>query len=507
MAENRELQIVLKMKDQASKELDKFKGGLGALSGVAKVAGIALVGATAGAVAYAGKLALASAENERVAITFKNLADSMSFTQSIMQEMRNATNGLVNDTDLMKSGNKFMAMGLAETQSQMSELMGMATRLGQAMGEDATASMENFALMLANQSIPRLDSFGISSGKVRSRILELMEADMSLTREQAFMTATMEQGRATMEKLGEFTPTLSEKINQMSIQWANVKSEIGERLMPILVPFIEKLLETAEVVLPALLAMIEKVIVIHQEYGGIVKFLRERLLTLIKTIDDNTGAITILKTAWDNIVLVFTQNLLPVLYELWEVIKPLTPFLETLAKVVGVILYGAFIAVVKVLEVSLIVAFTAVGAVIQQVIMFVNAAIEIWNKFTSIIYGVISAIDALIKKLGLLNVVSNGIAAVKGAISSVTQSVTGARATGGGVAGNRSYLVGENGAEIFTPNASGMITPSGGLGGGATINVTVTGNNIGNNMDLRNVADQVGREIMNTLRDNKRIVF
>ena len=44
------------------------------------------------------------------------------------------------------------------------------------MGNGATESMENFALMLANQSILRLDSFGISSGKVTARIEELMSA-------------------------------------------------------------------------------------------------------------------------------------------------------------------------------------------------------------------------------------------------------------------------------------------------------------------------------------------
>lgn len=46
----------------------------------------------------------------------------------------------------------------------------------------------------------------------------------------------------------------------------------------------------------------------------------------------------------------------------------------------------------------------------------------------------------------------------------------GGKATGGDVIGGRSYLVGENGPEMFTPRTTGTITPSSGGGaGGATI--------------------------------------
>lgn len=46
-------------------------------------------------------------------------------------------------------------------------------------------------------------------------------------------------------------------------------------------------------------------------------------------------------------------------------------------------------------------------------------------------------------------------------------------ATGGPVMAGKTYLVGERGPELFTPGASGGITPNGALGGN-TINVTVT---------------------------------
>ena len=50
------------------------------------------------------------------------------------------------------------------------------------------------------------------------------------------------------------------------------------------------------------------------------------------------------------------------------------------------------------------------------------------------------------------------------------------RATGGPVAGGKSYIVGERGPELFTPNSSGMITPNNQLGGSTNVVVNVDAN-------------------------------
>jgi hypothetical protein len=49
------------------------------------------------------------------------------------------------------------------------------------------------------------------------------------------------------------------------------------------------------------------------------------------------------------------------------------------------------------------------------------------------------------------------------------------KALGGPVMGGSSYLVGEQGPELFTPSSSGNITPNHALGGGSTITVNVNG--------------------------------
>ena len=65
-------------------------------------------------------------------------------------------------------------------------------------------------------------------------------------------------------------------------------------------------------------------------------------------------------------------------------------------------------------------------------------------------------------------VVAMGLAQV----ASIRSQQYSGRALGGPVMGGQSYIVGENGPELFTPQGTGSITRNGDLGGGGTTNVT-----------------------------------
>lgn len=71
----------------------------------------------------------------------------------------------------------------------------------------------------------------------------------------------------------------------------------------------------------------------------------------------------------------------------------------------------------------------------------------------------------------------------------------GGKASGGPVAGGTTYLVGEQGPELFTPSGSGTIIPNKALGGGGggTINITVNGA-IDSISTARQIADILNRE-------------
>jgi len=247
MASTAEVSILIKATDKASGKLKEIGNGM---SGLQKVAlGLGAAGVTAlGSVAVGiVKAAADAAALEPTKITFDNLTKSIGSTaDSMLKKLRPATMGVVSDADLMKASNKLVAMGLADTEDKAAALSKMAVTLGTAMGGEATASMENFALMLANQSIPRLDSFGISSSKVRERINELMKADENLTREQAFLTATMEQGEAAMAKVGDVSGSTGIAMQQIRATFKNVTDQVGTAFLPILAKLLVPLGELAQ---------------------------------------------------------------------------------------------------------------------------------------------------------------------------------------------------------------------------------------------------------------------
>ena len=190
------------LEDQAGKTTNKTGGMSVSLGDLAIAAGVA------GAALYAAKKAFdLGAEGAQILRTrdvFDRLSESIGETADVMMgKLRDATMGMVSDTDLMQSSARLVSMGLASTADEAAKLSEIAVTLGAAMGKQATPAMEEFALMLANQSTLRLDTFGISAGKVKERIIELTDTIPGMTRETAFMQATMEQAEISMSNLGD----------------------------------------------------------------------------------------------------------------------------------------------------------------------------------------------------------------------------------------------------------------------------------------------------------------
>lgn len=355
-----EVAILVKAKDEASATLGKVGGSLGKLGKVA--AGVGLVGAAAlgGIAVGAAKLALDAAKLEPTKVTFDNLSKSIGSTaDAMLKKLRPAAMGVVSDADLMQAANKLMAMGLAETEDEAAKLTEMATTLGMAMGEDATTSMENFALMMANQSIPRLDSFGISSGKVRERIAELMEETEGLTREQAFNQAVMEQGAEAMERVGDIGGTSAVTMAQFGVTMDNLKMTVGEALLPVLkgfldtvlIPLAQKFQEFIPIIQEKLTPIMERLATdvapkVSGALGTIGSFIAETLvpaiMTLVKWIGENVIPVIKKLAAWVMDTLIpaikklfgwIADNLVPIFKEFADEMAPrFQGMLETIGK-------------------------------------------------------------------------------------------------------------------------------------------------------------------------------
>jgi hypothetical protein len=231
-AAEKDLKGLDKAAEKSTGRLDRLKGGMGNIALAAGAMGVAIY--TAKKVFDFGA---EGAQIEKVRDTFDSLSASIGMTSAaLMVDLREATAGMVADTDLMMSANRLISMGLATTGEEASKLTEIAVTLGSAMGKDATQSMEEFALMLANQSIPRLDTFGISAGKVKQRIKELQAEFKDMTREEAFMRAVNEEAAISMAILGDTVPV--DEFSKFSTELKNVtdaaKVTVAQGLGPLI---------------------------------------------------------------------------------------------------------------------------------------------------------------------------------------------------------------------------------------------------------------------------------
>jgi len=114
-----------------------------------------------------------------------------------------------------------------------------------------------------------------------------------------------------------------------------------------------------------------------------------------------------------------------------------------------------------------------------------KVAMEFAKGFLTVIEGIAWAINKAIAGYKALR-------SFGGSIARATGATVGTRASGGGVMANQPYLVGERGAETFTPTTSGRISPNAGGSSNVTnIYTNATAHGINNALGSR--ADNVSR--------------
>jgi hypothetical protein len=127
---------------------------------------------------------------------------------------------------------------------------------------------------------------------------------------------------------------------------------------------------------------------------------------------------------------------------------------------------------------------------------------ESWNGIKLFFKGLFSALYGIVKPfvdpiISMINKVIDGVnklrsAAGKDDIGKI--SLDGARATGGSVMRNRSYLVGENGPEVFTPSLGGRINREA-VGGSVTNNVYITNPTFNDKQTADYFIDEIKRSL------------
>lgn len=225
---------------------DAAEKDIGQLGDTVKNAAIALGGLVA-----ADKLkdmARLGATAERVEKRFESFAEGAGGATAVLDAFQRGAGGAASQMQAMESASKLLQMGLVGNAAEMEQTVEMATRLG-----DQTASVgdrvADFAALLANQSIPRLDNFGIASGKVRKRV-EALSATMS--RDEAFKLAVMEEGAKSLQVLGDRTEDNLASFERMEAKVQDMTVAFGKALAPAIVLVVDALTGALNAITPFL---------------------------------------------------------------------------------------------------------------------------------------------------------------------------------------------------------------------------------------------------------------
>ena len=432
--------------DQGSKEVESFGSKVGDFG---KKAGLAFAVAGAAAVAYAGKLLVdgvkAAAEDEaaqaKLAATLMNVTGATK-NQTLAVESYITKTSIANNVtdDLLRPSLERLVRATGDV-SEAQRLQGLALDISAGSGKSLEAvSMALGKAFEGNAAGLGKLGVGLSAAELKTMSFD----DITKTLSNTF------GGQAAIA-----ADTFSGKLGRLGIVFNEAKETVGSFVI--------------DAITPMLTLFVENVVPVISE--------------LATSIGEK------LTPVFANLATFFTEVLIPVFKEYWEFItKTLIPAIVNFFEPALAGISKAFGSVSKSLEnnrdklqplFDLFKAFfdfaskylapflgNVLGKAFEVLGSVISGIITIFATLVNIVNSAISGIRTLIALVSNINL---------GSIASKLNPFGGGRASGGSVMSGTSYLVGERGAELFTPSSNGTITPNSALGGGNTYNITVNG--------------------------------
>jgi hypothetical protein len=433
----------------ADNEVASFGDKLGKFG---KVAGAAFAAAGAAAAAYAGKLAIdgvkSAIEDEaaqlKLATALKNVTGAtdaqIAATEDYILKTQLATGKT--DEELRPSLQRLVIATNDVAEAQRLQAIALDVSSGSGKSLEAVTNAMAKAAEGNTGALVKL-GIGLSAAELKTMSMEQITAKLSETfggqasaqadtfaGKMARLKVAFDEGKETVGAfiLDAITPLVSGLVNNVIPKIQEFASSMGDTLKPIMEDVSVFISET---LVPAFKAMWEFLT------AYVIPTLTAVLVPVVKALYSAFNQVA--TTIKDN------EEKLKPLYSLFKAVAAFSR--DVLAPVLGTVLSAAL---------------KVVGGVLSGLISGFSTLVGLINGVVS---GIKSMID-LVKNNPLVSGISSLVSGVFG----------GGRATGGAVTAGTTYLVGEQGAELFTPNTSGAIIPNKALGGGgSTINLTVNG--------------------------------
>jgi len=242
------LEIIISAKDQASKVLGGIGSALGTIGGLALTVGTAgLAAAGAGLAAVGGGILALSKDAAKlgpIEDAFKGVANTgLLGADAMLTALREQSNQLISDTELMKSYNTAAQLVGIQFADQLPGAMQYLGKVAGATGQDMGYMMDSLVRGVGRLSPMILDNLGIqvdltSANEAYAASLGLVASDLTKTQQQ---TALMNQ---VMMKLAENTanmPEMSDPFKQIMVTLTNLKDMLAKTIGPVILPLIQQL--------------------------------------------------------------------------------------------------------------------------------------------------------------------------------------------------------------------------------------------------------------------------
>jgi phage-related protein len=417
-----------------------------------KIAGAAFAAAGVAAAAYAGKLLVdgvkAAIEDEaaqaKLATTLTNVTGATNAQIAAVESQITKTSLLtgLTDDELRPSFERFVRA----TKDADAALKLQAVAIDVAAGSGKSLEAVTNAMSKAAEgnagSLAKL-GVGLTAAQLKTMSMDEITAQLAAT----FGGQASEQA-----------DTFQGKMQRLNVAFSEGKETVGSFVLDAITPMVSGFVNS---VIPAVQALAEelgpKLTPIFQTLTGYIRdyviptfqaiwqFITEFVIPAFSAA--LTPVINGLRSAFEKVTSKIAEN--------EDKFKPLLALFKVIATFVRDV-YAPVIG--KILGT----AFDVLGSAISFVI----------GLFANLVSVVNSAFNAI---KNIVNFIKNNpvTQAIGGAIDNV---FGGGRAMGGPVSRGTSYVVGEQGPELFVPNTSGKIIANGGSGGGGTtINLTVNG--------------------------------
>jgi hypothetical protein len=394
------------------------------LSKFGKIAGAAFLAAGAAAVAYAGKLAVdgvkAAIEDEaaqlRLAASLKNVTGATDATIAATEDyiLKTSLANGVTDEELRPSLDRLVrsTKDVAEAQKLQTLALDIAAGTGK--------SLESVTNALAKAH----DGNTAALGKLGTGI------DAATLKSMTFDEVTQSLAGTFKDQASVQADTFDGKMRRLSVAFDEGKETVGGFILDAITPMVS--------------LFVDKAIPTISEFAG---NLRENVLPILKSV-------------WEFLKGLFT----PIIDGVREAFKNVSKAVSDNSSELDT--FFGFIKVIY--EFSKKYLAPMIGEVLGAAFKILGVAISSVIKLFSTLVGLItSAYNTLVAFVNFIknNPVTEGISGVFG----------GGRAAGGPVSAGTTYLVGENGPELFTSSSSGTIIPNNKMAGGNTVNITVNG--------------------------------